>query len=276
MPVIELYGHSTNTDHLVELVQARRERQKALGLDFLDLPQTRDCRYCGRSLGFTLGNQGQLALVSQWPSVDEFQKGLRQELPAAEPCPVVKGAPIRVPFTCKSGRVALGNDFRPFFEGRPGFDSDYNVCNIAGQKAWIEHLANFGYLLGSVGNTTVHFVPRDGGLDVVELREPEMVGSDQTGYRPSRSKSARAVRADEKAAVHKIHTELWWFAIVDAADLPEGVTDTYDRPLGFMEFEPGEYEMVYHTYPWGFAQSRPPRVVWAEIRPKGSNSDRST
>lgn len=278
MPLIELYGHAARTEDLALIMQAKRDLRAARGGDErFAFPHDVNCRNCGRNLGFMLDEKDHPVIDSQWPSLDEFhRKGMREELPATEPCPLVAGTPIRVPFTCKSGRVALGNDLRPLFEDRPGFDSDFDINCLAGKKAWMEHLSTYGYLLGSVGNTSVRFVPRDGGLDVVELHEPEYVGSDKTGYRRSRSKAAREVQADEKASVHKISTELWWFAIADAADLPEGATDTYDRPLGFMDLEPGEYEMTYYTHPWGFARDiTPHRCVWAEIRRKGSNSDPS-
>lgn len=36
---------------------------------------------------------------------------------------------------------------------------------------------------------------------------------------------------------------------MDAADLPEDATDSYDRKFGIMEIEPGEYEMS--VYPSG-------------------------
>ena len=42
--------------------------------------------------------------------------------------------------------------------------------------------------------------------------------------------------------------ELWWFQMCDAADLPEGAHDTYDRPIGFYDLPdgPGTYEFTYN------------------------------
>lgn len=47
-----------------------------------------------------------------------------------------------------------------------------------------------------------------------------------------------------ETCAYEFSTELWWFAIVDAADLPDEATDSYDRKIGFMDLDPGEYELT--------------------------------
>lgn len=265
---MDLHGHAFymgDIDIKTSLLE-RRERLRSYGADHLELvSMERDCRHCGRRLGLGLDANDNPVLKTQGPSLDEFHRSLKEDYPVDTPCPFADVQTITVPFTCRSGRIALGNDFRRHFEKRPNFDLHFEVNCRAGKVAWIQHMATFGYLLGFVGNTSVHFVPREGGLDVVHLFEPEGTYSEKYGYRPSRSKIARKIRADEKASVHRVSTELWWFAIVDAADLPEGATDSYGRKIGYMDLPPGEYEMTYH---FATQEQGPDLVTWAEIRRK--------
>lgn len=262
---MNFHGHSLNLDSLQQGMIEMRDRLKSFherdgrpwSADF-QFPTERQCRTCGRHLGFIL-DQDEPMLVSQSPSINEFHhEQRRDELPSDTPCPVSDTTEVRVAFTCRSGRVAVGNDFRNLFH-QPEFDKDFDINNLAGKQAWINHLATFGYLTGFVGNTSIHFVPRDTGFDVVTLSEPD------GGVRQSRSKLTQQVRADLKASVHHFYTELWWFAVVDAADLPEGAMDSYNRKVGYLSLEPGEYEMVYHSALLRQKQD-PHREVWAEIR----------
>ena len=58
--------------------------------------------------------------------------------------------------------------------------------------------------------------------------------------------------------------ELWWFAVVDAADLPPGASDSFDRVPGSLSVAPGTYEMTYHHDRDRTRED--PHVVVAEIR----------
>lgn len=258
---MDLHGHHLYHDDettIRETLKELRAYEVERGFEFM-LSLARECRRCGREIHFVL-RDGDPIVESQAPSVDEFHDGMR-ELSLDTPCPETM-ADVVVPFTCRSGRIALANDLRRHFADRPDFERDFSINSAAGKRAWIEHMASFGYLTGFVGNTSVDFVRRPGGLDVIHMVDP-----DDGGYEPPLKASVRRkIQADKAASVHHIYTELWWFAIVDAADLPDRATDSFGRPIGFVDLPPGEYEMAYHLRLDEEGQGY--REVWAEIRRK--------
>ena len=194
-----------------------------------------ECYHCGRniSIEWTGKDEDIPTLGIQFLRPDEWAESHRPiEVPQGTLCPVPDLLPATVRFTCKSGRIALGNDFRKYHTDQRQAARSISVNSHAGKDAYIKWYASHGYLTGFVGNTHVWFVPRDGGLDVVF-----------PGCGGGRMNDEEWDRLD-KTCIHDVSTELWWFAIVDAADLPEGATDSYDREVGFMDLEPGEYEAI--------------------------------
>ena len=191
-----------------------------------------DCYRCGRSISLLWsGIDGEAPTVGmQFLRPEEWEEDYRPlSVPDDTPCPVPECLPITVRFTCKSGRIAMGNDFRKYHtDRRQEKGHQFSICSHSGKDAYIKWHAEHGYLTGFVGNTCVWFVPKDGGLDVVFPGE---------GFEDD-SEYDRL----EEVCIHQVSTELWWFAIVDAADLPKGATDSYDREIGFMDLPPGEYE----------------------------------
>jgi len=187
-----------------------------------------ECLHCGRHITLTLNNDECASISFQYtsPSSGETPRTLDNNTP----CPLPTLQPTTVRFTCKSGRIALGNDLRTYFPNTQ--TQRFEISNHAAKVAYIQHHASHNYITGFVGNTHVWFVPKDGGLDVVF-----------PGSHESRIDENEWRRLDRKC-VHETSTELWWFAIVDAADLPEDATDTYDRKVGFMDLPPGDYEVV--------------------------------
>ena len=263
-----LAGHTLSDrclGYLWERLIAQRDRLIARGkLDDFELYTVGDaeCGNCGRFLYFTLDKENRPILQDQGQAFHEPER-TSQRIPGDAPCLLPVLGPVVVPFHCRSGKVVLGNDFRAHFEKVEGFDDDtIHINSEAGKVVWIRHLAKFGYLSGYIGNSSVDFVPRDSGLDVVHLGE-------------ARGPLVAKIEADEAASVHHVSAELWWFAIVDRADLPAGALDSYERPIGTFELAPGDYEMTYHLElraPGEEEEGLPgceSHAVWAELRRKG-------
>jgi hypothetical protein len=142
---------------------------------------------------------------------------------------------VTVRFTCKSGRVALGNDFRSatgIDTRRRDDDLFFEINDHAGKMDYIKWFAEQGYCTGHV-YLHAWFIPTEDGL---EVRHSDHEDCDEDEW-----------ERIEKIAVHDYSAELWWFAIIDAEDLPEGGTDSFDREPGFFDLEPGEYEFT--SYP---------------------------
>lgn len=195
-----------------------------------------DCYRCGRnvSINWTGDDADVLTLGMVFKAQHEVEGDTYWpvEVPEGTPCPVPEILPTTVRFTCRSGRVALGNDFRHHFPDQMEKGHRFEINNHAGKDAYIRFYASHGYLTGFVGNTRVWFVEKDGGLDVM--------------FPSSRDERITEEEFDrlDRECVHYVSTELWWFAVVDAADLPEGATDSFDRPVGFLDLPVGEYEVV--------------------------------
>ena len=248
---METYGHSLYLDE--QRLRTRLERQRQIFARYCeDKPSMEEvvihgdgeeCGNCGRYIYYGLDETDSIVPLWQAQSLAEHRAtGAYQRYPAETPCAFANVKTVTVPFTCRSGRIAVGNDFRKHFPNHPE-STWFSINNLAGKIQWIQAMASIGYLTGFVGNTSIDFVPRGAGLDVMSLSEP---GLTRTGKR-SRSKRAKLIRADQKASVHQMYTELWWFAIVDAADLPANATDSYDRKIGFMDLPKGDYEMTYNV-----------------------------
>lgn len=245
----KLYGHQVNVQHVKASVRHKSEvitkvLKERNGNDFtprddfyLCFASEYNCQSCGLRLEFVWNGKEE--------SAPFIRSGYENQPPESLPLCVPTPSEYKVKFTCKSGRVALGNDFRPYFKNE---DRDFDIGNDAGDKRYVERWAEQGYLTGYIGNASCSYLTAAGGkgLDVVT---PNHAGHDpkyknkltDDWYDRMESKHA-------KKAVHKFHSELWWFAIVDAADLPEGATDTYGRAIGFFDLEPGEYEMTYYPF----------------------------
>jgi hypothetical protein len=242
---IDLLGHYVHPEtlgHLREELVQRRDFHlaradevdpKVLEMLVSHLHTSIQCFRCGRNVGINWnGKDGDPLTVGMvFLRPEEWEGEQRPSVvPDGTPCPNPTCEPITVRFTCKSGRVALANDLRECHTDKRKDEGRYHsICSHAGKVDHIKWYAERGYLTGYVGNTCVWFVPKDGGLDVVFPGD----GIEDDEWE----------RLDNESA-HSVSTELWWFAIVDAADLPEGATDSYGREIGYMDLPPGEYEVV--------------------------------
>jgi hypothetical protein len=177
------------------------------------------CRDCGCSLSFGLTDDGYQMVGIVYPEERRYERG-------AFPC-VPTPDTYEVPFVCRSGRIALANDLRRYL---PEDDDRENLESRASHKRYIEQHADIGILIGFVSNAGVWFVPSDGGVSVVSSMFLPPYHQYTDSY--------------DEFAIHQFSAELWWFCIVDAADLPEDAEDTYDRPIGYMDLPPGEYTMI--------------------------------
>jgi hypothetical protein len=170
------------------------------------------CWHCGKLVVFTLDDEGKLALQGHQVN---------------EPCTLPDLVPVKTTFKCHSGKVAVGNDFRKYFpalkEGKR-----VSVNYEAGKTHLVEKSANLNYVTGFAYGA-VYFVPKDDGIEVVQLQYNE----EEEGNRPEEE--------------FRVSLELWWYAIVDAADLPEGATDSYDRDFYTFDLPKGLYEATWHA-----------------------------
>ncbi len=183
-----------------------------LGLDHFSI----SCGDCGCLLSFRLtdGEYQLHGIVRR----GAYERG-------ALPCTPTPDT-YEVPFVCRSGRIALANDLRRYL---PEVDRD-DLNSKALEKLYIERRAAQGVLIGFVSNAGVWFVPSDGGVSVVSSMFLPPYHEYTDSY--------------DEFAIHQFSAELWWFHIVDAADLPEDAEDTYGRPIGHMDLPPGEYTMI--------------------------------
>jgi hypothetical protein len=200
--------------------------------------ESRQCHNCGGTIFFRWdGDDDHPPVVSnQIPYSGGTYKAYRPRLleDLNTPCPTPVLEPVVLRFTCKSGRIALANDLRETIIDARKTDLMHSINSHAGKVEYMKWYANHGYMTGFVGNTGIDFVPCEGGLDVAKI------------YSDNEEDDAKreALYALEESAVHHVSTELWWFVIVDAADLPEGATDSYDREIGFMDLPPGDYDFT--------------------------------
>jgi hypothetical protein len=148
-------------------------------------------------------------------------------------CSVPELLPVTIRFTCRSGRIALGNDFRTAtgLDVKKKAEVFISINDYAGQVDYIKWFGEQNYCTGHVHGHIWFLRTEDG----IEVRHSNDGGIDEEEWE----------RLDEKA-LHHFSTELWWFAIIDAEDLPEGGTDSYDREPGFCDLKPGVYEFTTH------------------------------
>jgi len=238
---METYGHTLyDPDNLQTTL---RERQKCIDADAKErgekpwpTSEGTDCLHCGNHLGVHL-EDGEPVIHHQSTRGEPLRElspgNLHQSVitvPHDTPCPMPVIGPYVTRFTCKSGRVVLANDLRGNFPKdhfKPPFYSTFQSAQ--GHRNYIDNYAQHGVATCFMGDGGVYFMAAEGGLDVIQT-----LGDNE--------------RTDElqERAVHHVSLALWWVQIMDAADLPEGATDSFDRPLGFMDREPGEYEVVCH------------------------------
>lgn len=232
-----------------EIMDKGHRRRLAEGKDKGRLPfpstHTQQCGLCGQYMSYLWNGPGtpiEVMSVRAAPVPIRRDEPVRPtaELPANTQCTWDEDKVQTFSFTCKSGRIALANDLRGCHTDMRESGWYLEVGTEHGKYTYMQWYAERGYLTGYVGNTKVWFIPVDGGVDV---RTP-----DHETYEEPEAAEELWERLDE-TCVHSFHTELWWFCIVDAADLPEDATDSYDRKFGIMEIEPGEYEMS--VYPSG-------------------------
>jgi len=163
--------------------------------------------------------------------------------------------PVTLKFTCRSGRVALGNDFREAtkIDTRKNDEVFISINTDAGKADYIKWYGSHGYCTGRVYGH-VWFLKTDDGLKVRCSNESSI--------------SEEEWEQLDDGSVHDYSAELWWFAIIDAEDLPEGATDSYDREPGFMDLEPGEYEFTSYL-------EADDDIIGTLKRIEGSNDDES-
>jgi len=241
--VEDLMGHTFDPATLQRLMEAHRASKKRWEKRFPDDPydsmgKSRDCVHCGRTIDFEWsGVEGEpMTLGHQCLPPHLWKEDFRAEEPEDLRCPVPDPKPTAVRFTCRSGRVALANDLREHLSQEVVKQGHrVEIGSHAGRVAYIEHYAKNGYLTNCVGNTKIWFVPHpEGGLDIYYPGSGEDRIEDDVRD------------AIDQQAVHTIFTEVWWFGIMDVADLPDGATDSYNREIGFLDLTPGEYEFVAH------------------------------
>lgn len=231
---IDLQGHCIDPDMIEKELLRRQEINAKIAKDVgFKMPPSFgcECYHCGRHVGFVL-REGEsdpvIDFLSDWREPDADRERKLVELDPSTRCPMETLGTITLPFTSKSGRVALANDLREYV---PDTRAWYSINHIAGKIHYMEWYAKHGYLTARASDTSTLFVPKDDGLDMMVLHG----GIDEPLHEPL-----------YKSAVADVDTELWWFAIMDADDLPEGATDSYDRPITFYDLPegPGEYEMT--------------------------------
>lgn len=235
---MDVYGHTIDLARVSDRLKFYLDR----GRGYIDI--SAECSHCGAELNFELDNSEKNMYV-------ESMRTTLNVTPWSEPhglgnfvnpfeCPYQKVIPLSFDFEVTSGTIALGNDFRGNLELEPKVTPYFSYNGLLGDRTFIQHrYESLKYLTGRVGNTHISFTSTDGGIDVVE------------GF-------------GIKNAIHEFSTELWWFMIMDAANLPNGSADSFGRKIGFHKMEPGWYKFTYHqelllTEPNG------PRV-WATLR----------
>ena len=214
---MNVYGHTINH----ALVSNRLKFYIDRGRDYVDI--SAECQNCGACLHFELDSQKNLFVESMYPfpSVTPWSDPFLVNFAKPFECPYQEVIPLSFDFEVKSGVIALGNDFRGNLELEPKVTPYFSYKGLLGDRTYIQHrYESLKYLTGRVGNTHITFVDKDGGIDVVE------------GWGEN--------------AVHEFSTELWWFMIMDAADLPFGCTDSFGRKIGFHKVESGWYKFTYH------------------------------
>jgi hypothetical protein len=202
------------------------------------LHESIDCAHCGWSIPIEWsGKDDETPKLGRSILPPEEWKESHRPVWAPEDgrCPVPTPMPIKMRFTCKSGRVAMANDLREYFPSIRERGSGYSLNSLAGKENYIRWYASHGYLTGYVGNTHVWFVPKDGGLDVLF-----------PGWGDAHVSEDEWDRLD-KVCTHGGSTALWWFTVVDASDLPLNAVDSGAQPPGFMDLPIGEYEVVVQT-----------------------------
>jgi hypothetical protein len=288
MPTITTLGHDVNEkailhelegrwDFFIKYFQEKPDRAKTYDGDTLEEQvfdamrygaDGMECRKCGRKIIFKYDDMSRETIsVSQCGKIprtppdrplsdDEETEAVgryysHDSFKVVECDYVVQ--PVRIEWRSRSGRMVLANDLRKNWDEREDRNPYWMYHGLRGDELFIRNRANvFGLLTGIVGNTSIYYIPNEGGLDVY------------TGLSEDEPEDYALI----DKAVHHEHTELWWFQMMDEADLLEytdSPVDTYDREVGYYDLPegPGLYEFVYYPDP---VIDRGRRTKWATLR----------